>query len=189
MIWIQVCIRSKIQFFKILIFEFFSGLNFEVSDAKCVQIRTQSGQKKSSDDSCRLISSDEKFKFFSNKRLHGDKAELLISKQFGPKYCGMKFVVFRGEMAFSYQYPMCYPKNNVNETKWCLWKINQNNFGILPIWRLVWWRLWRPRTNSFGMAFCVLYLITSHSTFWVIQLNFLWGTGFLHEQFFLKHSF
>ena len=120
MIWIQVCIRSKIQFFKILIFEFLSGLNFEVSDAKCVQIRTQSGQKKSSDDSCRLISSDEKFKFFSNKRLHGDKAELLISKQFGPKYCGMKFVVFRGEMAFSYQYPMCYPKNNVNETKWCL---------------------------------------------------------------------
>merc|ERR1712062_62992 len=105
--------------FSICLNDMDTGLNFEVSDAKCVQIR-QSGQKKSSDDSCRLISSDEKFKFFSNKRLHGDKAELLISKQFGPKYCGMKFVVFRGEMAFSYQYPMCYPKNNVNETKWCL---------------------------------------------------------------------
>lgn len=115
-----MCIQNTVFKIDLSTFDFFlSGLNFEVSDAKCVQIR-QSGQKKSSDDSCRLISSDEKFKFFSNKRLHGDKAELLISKQFGPKYCGMKFVVFRGEMAFSYQYPMCYPKNNVNETKWCL---------------------------------------------------------------------
>ena len=94
-------------------------MNFEIPEAKCVQIR-QNAHKKSKDDICKLRSQDEKFKFYSIKRLHGDKAELLVSKQFGPKYCGLKFVVYRGEMAFSYQYPICYPKNNVNETQWCL---------------------------------------------------------------------
>ena len=98
---------------------YFAGLNFEIPEARCVQNR-QNSRKKSREDTCKLSSSDDKFKFNSTKRLHGDKAELLVSKQFGPKYCGLKFVVYRGEMAFSYQYPMCYPKNNVNETKWCL---------------------------------------------------------------------
>ena len=111
--------EKLLSYFSICVNDMDTGLNFEVAEAKCVQVR-QSSHKKSSDDSCCLISSDEKFKFSSSRRLHGDKAELLVSKQFGPKYCGMKFVVFRGEMAFSYQYPRCYPKNNVNETKWCL---------------------------------------------------------------------
>merc|ERR1712156_699919 len=77
-------------------------------------------QKKSRDDICKLSNITNKFKFNSTRRLHGDRAEMILHKQFGPRYSGKNYIVFKGEMAFCFKYPICYPKSDVNETKWCL---------------------------------------------------------------------
>ena len=96
-----------------------TGLRHEVTKVKCLQIR-RNKQKKSKDDICKLSNLTNKFKFNSSGRLHGDKAELILHKQFGPRYSGKNWIVFSGEMAFCFKYPVCYPKSDVNETKWCL---------------------------------------------------------------------
>ena len=96
-----------------------TGLKHEVLNVKCVQIQ-RNKQKKSKEDICKLSNFTNKFKFSSNGRLQGDKAEMILHKQFGPRYSGKNYIVFKGEMAFTFKYPICYPKSDVNETKWCL---------------------------------------------------------------------
>merc|ERR1711994_338722 len=78
------------------------------------------GTKKSREDVCKLSNPSEKFKFASVRRLHGDRAEMALNKQFGPRYCGQKYLVYKGEMAFAFKYPICFPKTKVTDTKWCL---------------------------------------------------------------------
>lgn len=111
-----------ITYFNLTIHDMDTGLNYEVPFVKCTQIR-QNKHKKSREDSCKLSSNmvpSDKFKFVSTKRIHGDRATLTLHKQFGPGF-GKDFEkVFKGEMAFKYKYPVCYPKTDVNQTKWCL---------------------------------------------------------------------
>ena len=97
-----------------------TGLIYSFKDVKCSRVR-QNKDKKSRIDSCRLTHLDSRqIRFKSIKRLHGDKANLVINEQLGPKYMGQKFNVFKGEMAFTYSLPVCFPKSTVNETQWCL---------------------------------------------------------------------
>ena len=107
------------SYFEISMNDVDTGLNFNIPHVKCLQVR-QNRHKKSRDDICRLSNSSENLKFSSIKRVHGDKAEILLHSQFGPRYCGQEYLVFKGEMAFNYRYPLCYPKTEVIETKWCL---------------------------------------------------------------------
>ena len=120
----EVTIDEKIgekisTYFDISVSDMDTGLKHEVLNVKCLQIQ-RNKQKKSKEDICKLSHLTNKFKFSSSGRLHGDKAEMILHKQFGPRYSGKNYIVFKGEMAFSFKYPICYPKSDVNETKWCL---------------------------------------------------------------------
>jgi len=113
-------IGEKIStYFDISVSDMDTGLKHEVLNVKCLQIQ-RNKQKKSKEDICKLSHFTNKFKFSSSGRLHGDKAEMILHKQFGPRYSGKNYIVFKGEMAFTFKYPICYPKSDVNETKWCL---------------------------------------------------------------------
>ena len=110
--------------FQISVNDMDTGLNYDIPFVKCLQLR-QNRYKKSREDVCKLWQSNhnggaEKFKFASTKRVHGDRAEIVLNKQFGPRYCGQKYLVYKGEMAFAYKYPLCFPKTDVTDTKWCL---------------------------------------------------------------------
>jgi len=120
----EVTVDDKIgekisSYFDISVSDMDTGLKHEVLNVKCVQIQ-RNKQKKSKEDICKLSHFTNKFKFSSSGRLHGDKAEMILHKQFGPRYSGKNYIVFKGEMAFTFKYPICYPKSDVNETKWCL---------------------------------------------------------------------
>jgi len=113
-------IGEKIStYFDISVSDMDTGLKHEVLNVKCLQIQ-RNKHKKSKEDICKLSHFTNKFKFSSSGRLHGDKAEMILHKQFGPRYSGKNYIVFKGEMAFTFKYPICYPKSDVNETKWCL---------------------------------------------------------------------
>jgi len=113
-------IGEKIStYFDISVSDMDTGLQHEVLNVKCLQIQ-RNKHKKSKEDICKLSHFTNKFKFSSSGRLHGDKAEMILHKQFGPRYTGKNYIVFKGEMAFTFKYPICYPKSDVNETKWCL---------------------------------------------------------------------
>jgi len=113
-------IGEKIStYFDISVSDMDTGLKHEVLNVKCLQIQ-RNKNKKSKEDICKLSHFTNKFKFSSSGRLHGDKAEMILHKQFGPRYSGKNYIVFKGEMAFTFKYPICYPKSDVNETKWCL---------------------------------------------------------------------
>lgn len=106
-----------VSFYNASVNDMDTGLSYDIPMVKCVQIK-QNKAKKSRFDMCRLWT--EKLKFTSARRIHGDRAEMVLHKQFGPRYSGRDFIVFKGEMAFSFKYPVCYPIADVNQTKWCL---------------------------------------------------------------------
>jgi len=108
-----------VSYYDISVNDMDTGLKHEVSNVKCLQIH-RNRKKKSKEDLLKLSNINNKFKFSSRERLHGDKAEIILHKQFGPRYSGKNYIVFKGEMAFAFKYPICYPKSDVNETKWCL---------------------------------------------------------------------
>jgi len=111
--------EKTISYFDISVNDMDTGLKHDVPNVKCSQIRRDK-HKKSREDICKLSNITNKFKFNSTRRLHGDRAEMILHKQFGPRYSGKNYIVFKGEMAFCFKYPICYPKSDVNETKWCL---------------------------------------------------------------------
>ena len=108
-----------ISYFNVAVNDMDTGLKYEFPFVKSVQLR-KNKVKKSREDVCKLTSLTDRFKFTSLKRIHGDKAELVLHKQFGSRHSGKNFLLFKGEMAFGYKYPVCYPQNDVHQTKWCL---------------------------------------------------------------------
>ena len=122
--FIPVNCDKRLHYFRISIHDMDTGLVHTLNNLKCIQIR-QDQHKKSKDDTCFLLLPSEKFEFKSCKRLHGMKADEVLNTHWGTKYDDQSlnaknFNVYQGEMAFTFQFPICYPKSSVNETQWCL---------------------------------------------------------------------
>ena len=116
--------EKSLRHFKISIHDMDTGLIHTLNDLKCIQA-SQDYHKKSRYDACLLSLPSEKFLFKSCKRLHGMKADEALNTHWGTKYDDQSlnaknFNVYKGEMAFTFQFPICYPKSSVNETQWCL---------------------------------------------------------------------
>ena len=112
---------KQVHYFNVSVHDMDSGLIYNLENVKCIQIR-QDRHRKSRDDQCQLIlQTSENLKFNSSKRLHGMKAEMAMNKHWGTtKIHDQNFIVYKGEMAFTFQFPQCYPKSSVNDTQWCL---------------------------------------------------------------------
>ena len=79
--------------FNISVNDMDTGLTYDIPFVNCLQVM-QNRLKKSKEDICKLWSNhNEKFRFASVKRIHGDRAEIVLNKQFGPRYCGQKYLV------------------------------------------------------------------------------------------------
>ena len=112
---------KQIEYFNVSVHDMDTGLIHNLDTVKCIQIR-QDRHKKSRDDVCQLSLPSDNLKFFSSKRLHGAKADLALNTHWGrTKHRDLSsFNVYKGEMAFTFKFPVFYPKSLVNETGWCL---------------------------------------------------------------------
>ena len=111
--------KKQIEYFNVSVHDMDTGLIHNLDAVKCIQIR-QDRHKKSRDDVCQLSLPSDNLKFFSCKRLHGAKADLALNTHWGTKHRDLSFNVYKGEMAFTFKFPVFYPKSSVNETGWCL---------------------------------------------------------------------
>jgi len=111
--------NKQIEYFNVSVHDMDTGLIHNLDTVKCIQIR-QDRHKKSRDDVCQLSLPSDNLKFFSCKRLHGAKADLALNTHWGTKHRDLSFNVYKGEMAFTFKFPVFYPKSSVNETGWCL---------------------------------------------------------------------
>lgn len=109
-----------INYYVVTVVDMETGLRHSISNVKVVRHR-KCRVRKSRHDECRIVTNhSNQLRFVSSQRLFGATADLEVNKQLGPQHVEQKYIMFKGEMEFSYRDPICYPVSSVNETQWCL---------------------------------------------------------------------